>query len=77
MLPFGHSLFELSQQVLVELIELRQVVEDLVEETLLDHRLPVVTRRCRHCATEVLQGQKTTLEKKEHEGNIGMDLNLS
>lgn len=64
MLPFGHSLFQLSQQVLVKLVELRQVVEDLVKETLLDHRLSFLTRCCGHSATEVLQGQKTTLVKK-------------
>lgn len=60
MLPFGHSLLQLPQQVLVELVELRQVVEYLVEETLLDHRLPVLTRCCGHSATEVLHGQRTT-----------------
>lgn len=65
MLPFGHSLLQLSQQVLVELVELRQVVEDLVEETLLDYRLPVLTRRSGHSATEVLQGQRTMLMKRD------------
>lgn len=64
MLPFGHSLFQLPQQVLVELVELRKVVEDLVEETLLDHRLPVLTGRCGHSATKVLQGPENDVDKK-------------
>lgn len=64
-LPFGHSLLQLPQQVLVELVELRQVVQDLVEETLLDHRLAVLTRRSGHSAAEVLQGQRTPLTTRD------------
>lgn len=70
-------MLQLSQQVLVELVELRQVVEDLVEETLLDHWLPVVTRRCGHGVAEVLQGPENKVGKKEHEGSTGMDLQLN
>lgn len=53
--PFGHSLLQLSEQVLIEFVELWEVVQDLVEETLLNHRLPVLTRRVEHRTTEVLR----------------------
>lgn len=53
--PFGHSQLQLSEQVLIEFVELWEVVKDLVEETLLNHRLPVLTRRVGHRATEVLR----------------------
>lgn len=56
-LPFGHSLLQLPQQVPIEFVELWEVVEDLVEVTLLDHGLPVLTRRFVHGATEVLQAR--------------------
>lgn len=71
MLPFGHSLLQLSQQVPVELVELRQVVEDLVEETLLDHGLPILTRCSGHSAAEVLLGQRTMLMKRDIRETLG------
>ena len=52
--PFGHSVLQLSEQILVQFIELREVVQDLVEKTLLNHRLPTLTRRRGHRITEVL-----------------------
>lgn len=43
MLPVCHSLLQLSQQVFVELVQLRQVVQDLTEDPLIYHRLPILT----------------------------------
>lgn len=53
--PFGHSELQLSEEVLVELIELGQVVQDLIEKTILDHRFPALMGRFGHRLTEVLQ----------------------
>ncbi|TNN82101.1 hypothetical protein EYF80_007747 [Liparis tanakae] len=43
------------KHVLVEFVELREVVQDLVEMTLLDRRLPTLTSRRGHGVTEVLR----------------------
>lgn len=55
-------MLQLSEQVPVEFIELREGVQDLVEETLLNHRLPAVTSGSGHGAAEVLQAET----KHEH-----------
>lgn len=52
--PVCDSLLQLSQKVLVELIELRQVVEDLIQHPLLHHRLPTGTSRLGNRIPEVL-----------------------
>lgn len=52
--PFGHSLLQLSEQVLIELVELWEVVQDLVKKMVLNHRLPVLLRRFGYSITEVL-----------------------
>lgn len=62
--PFGHSLLQLSEQVLIEFVELWEVVEDLVEEMVLNHRLPVLLGRFGYSSTEVL-GEKQWKTDKE------------
>lgn len=57
-IPVCDSLLQLSEQVPVELVELRQVVEDLAQDALLHHRLPVLTGRLGNRIPEVLQGHK-------------------
>lgn len=52
--PFGYSLLQLSEEVVVEFVELREVVQNLVEKTLLDHRFATLTRCCGYGVTEVL-----------------------
>ena len=52
--PFGQSLLQLSQQVLVEFVELWEVIQDLVENSLLNHGLPILTRGFGHHISEVL-----------------------
>lgn len=53
--PLGDSELQLFQQVLIEFVELWERVQDLVEETLLNHGLPGLTSSSGHGATEVLQ----------------------
>lgn len=53
--PLGDSELQLFQQVLIEFVELWEGVQDLVEETLLDHGFPGLTSGCGHGTTEVLQ----------------------
>lgn len=56
-LPLGHPLLQLPQQVPVELVELRQVVEDLAEDPLVHHRLSVLPARRGNRVPEVLRRQ--------------------
>lgn len=52
--PVCDSLLQLSQQVLVELVKLGQVVEDLIQHPLFHHRLPTGTGRFGYRIPEVL-----------------------
>lgn len=61
-------MLQLSQQVLIESVELWEVVQDLFQETLLDHWLPGLTGSTGHGATEVLQ--------HEHGGNVFQSINV-
>jgi len=67
--PFGYALLQFSQQVLVEFVELREVVQNLVEKTLLDHRLPTLTSRRGHGVTEVLRIRSSPTDQ-ESDGQI-------
>lgn len=64
MLPFGHSLLELSEQVSVEFIELGEVVQDLVQDPLFNHRLSALTRRLGRHVTEVLRVRRQSRQMK-------------
>lgn len=52
--PFGHSLLQLFEQVLVEFVELWEVVQDLIENALFNHRFPTLMRCVGHRIAEVL-----------------------
>lgn len=69
MVPFGHPLLQLSEQVLVELVELGKVVQDLVQKTLLNHRLPTLMRRLGHRIPEVLQIDRQRVRQTTDGGN--------
>ena len=53
-LPVCHPLLQLPQQVSVELVQLGQVVQDLTEDPLIHHRLPILTGRLGNSIPEVL-----------------------
>lgn len=54
-IPLCHPLLQLPQQVFVELIQLRQVVQDLTEGPLIHHWLPILTGCLGNSIPEVLQ----------------------
>ena len=62
----GDPVLELPQQVSVELVELGQVVQDLTQNPLLNHRLSVLTRRLGNGVTEVLHSHKHKREGVSH-----------
>lgn len=63
LVPIGLPLLQLSQEVLVEFIELWEIVQDLVEKTILNHRLPGLTRCFGHGITKVLWIRQTRIAR--------------
>lgn len=64
--PVSDSLLQLSQQVLVELVELRQVIQDLIQHPLLHHRLPTGTGRFGNRIPEVLSRKPRVYRRVLH-----------
>lgn len=64
------SLLQLSQQVFVELVQLRQVVQDLIEDPLIHHRLSILTGCLGNCIPKVLKGHtwvlNSVVSKQKH-----------
>ena len=61
-LPGEHSLFQFLQEIPVELVQLRQVVQDLVKNPVLNHGLPELPGCMGYSTPEVLLqagGQKS------------------
>lgn len=61
-LPALHSFLQFLQEIPVELIQLRQVVQDLVKEPVLNHGLPELPGRMGYGTPEILLqsgGQKS------------------
>lgn len=54
-LPVCHPLLQLPQQVSVQLVELWQVIQDLAEDPLINHRLPILTGCLGNSIPEVLE----------------------
>lgn len=53
-LPAQHSFLQFLQEIPVELIQLRQVVQDLVKDPVLNHGLPELPGRVGYSTPEIL-----------------------
>ncbi len=67
LLPVSNPLLQLSQQVTVELVQLRQMTQDLVQDLLVDYGFPCLTGGLQYRFTEILQGKKKWYYMRENE----------